>query len=69
MLGFLRVGEICIALMNQNYFLLVELPGTREEEKFRSDNQEQEDIDSPGEVEHRETKKHSRRRYMVVTEP
>jgi hypothetical protein len=56
-------------LRSQNYFLLVELLGTREEEKFRSDNQEQEDIDGPGEVEHRETKKHSRRRYMVVTEP
>jgi hypothetical protein len=28
------------------------LPGTREEEEFRSDNQEQEDIDGTGEVKH-----------------
>jgi hypothetical protein len=34
-------------LRSQFYFLLVNLkfPGTREEEEFRSDNQEQEDID------------------------
>jgi hypothetical protein len=39
-------------LRGQFYFLLVELPGTREEEESRSNNQEQEDIDGTGEVEH-----------------
>jgi len=37
-------------LRSQLYFLLVELLGTREEEEFRSDNQE-EDIDGAGELE------------------
>jgi hypothetical protein len=44
------------------------LLGTREEEKFRSDSQEQEDVDGTGEVENRDTKKYNRRRYVVVTE-
>jgi hypothetical protein len=50
-----RVGENCrasIFLRSRLYFLLVELLGTREEEESRSDNQEQEDIDGAGEVEH-----------------
>jgi hypothetical protein len=41
-----------IVLRSQIYFLLFELLGTREEEKFRSGNQEQEDIDGPREVEY-----------------
>jgi hypothetical protein len=53
---------------SQLCFLPVDFLGTREEEESRSDNQEQEDIDGTGEVEHRETKKCSRRRYVVVTE-
>ena len=44
-----------IFLRSQFYFLLVKLPGTREQES-RSDNQEQEDIDGTGEEEHRGTK-------------
>lgn len=39
-------------LRNQLYFLLVELLGTREEEKSRSDNQKQDDVDGAGEVEY-----------------
>ena len=50
------------------YFLPVESLGTREEEESRSDDQEQEDVDETGEVEHRVGKKRSRRRYIVVTE-
>ena len=54
-LEFRRDGKICrasIILRGQFYILLVELPGTREEEESRSNNQEQEDIDGTGEVEH-----------------
>ena len=47
------------------YFLHV---GTREEEKSRSDNQEQESIDGTGEVENCVTKKCNRKRYVVVIE-
>jgi hypothetical protein len=53
-----RVGENCRASiflrrLNQfYYFLLVKSFGSREEEESRSDNQEQEDIDGTGEVEH-----------------
>jgi hypothetical protein len=36
---------------SQLYFLPAEFLGTREEEEFRSGNQEQEDIDGTGEVE------------------
>ncbi len=42
--------------------------GTGEEEAFPSENQEQEDIDGTGEVEHWDREKHSRWRYIVVTE-
>jgi hypothetical protein len=38
-------------LRSQFYFPLVELLGTREEEEFRSNNQEQDDVDCTGEVE------------------
>ena len=68
---FLRVGDnrrASLVLRSQLYFLLVELPGTREEEQFRSDDQEQDDIDSTREVEHRGSEKRSRRRYMMVSE-
>jgi hypothetical protein len=47
------------------HFLPVESLGTREEEQSRSDNQEQEDIDGTGEIEHCVSEKRSRRRYMV----
>ena len=47
---------------------MVELLGAREEEKFRSKNQEQKNIDGTGEVEYRESEKRSRRRYMAVSE-
>ena len=50
------------------YFLLVELIGTREEEELWSNDQEQEDVDGTGKVEHRGTEKRSRRRYNVVSE-
>jgi hypothetical protein len=49
---------------SQLYFLPVELLGTREEEEFRSDDQ-QEDIDGTGEVERRVGEKRDRRRYMM----
>ncbi len=39
-----------------------------EEEKLRTDNQEQEDIDSTGKVEQDTTEKRSRRRNVLVTE-
>ena len=73
MLGSRRVREIyraSIVLRYQFYFLLVEFAGrgTREEEELRSDDQEQENIDDAGEVEHCGTKKHGRRWYMVVSE-
>ena len=48
--------------------LPVEFLRTREEEEYRSDNQEQENIDGTGEIEHRDGDKRSRRRYMAVTE-
>ncbi len=54
-LEFHRVGENCrasIFLRSQLYFLLFEFLGTREEEQFWSDKQEQEDIDGTGEAEH-----------------
>ena len=44
-------------------FLLVKLLGTTGEEESGSDNQEQGDIDSTGEVENREAKKYNRRRH------
>jgi len=47
---------------------LGELLGTGEEEQSRSDNQEEEDIDGTGKVEHRVTEQRGCRRYMVVTE-
>jgi hypothetical protein len=57
-------------LSSQLYFLLrvVEFLGTREEKESRSDNQEQEDIDGTGEVEHRVTEERGRRRDVVVSE-
>ena len=71
-----RVGENCQAstLMTQSYFqlwlvvIVVELLGTREKEKLRSDDQEQEDIDGTGEVEQRVGEERNRRRYTVATE-
>jgi hypothetical protein len=54
MLVIRRVGEsfrASILFRSQLYFLLVELPETREEEESRSGDQEQEDIDGTGEVE------------------
>jgi len=39
-------------LRSQFYFLSTEFLKTREEEEFRSDNQEQEDIGGTGEVEY-----------------
>jgi hypothetical protein len=63
-----RVGDRCRASTlrsrSQLYFLPVELLGTREEEEFRSDDQ-QEDIDGTGEVERRVGEKRDRRRYMM----
>lgn len=59
---FLRVGEICrasIILRSQLYFLFAKLPGTREEKEFRSNDEEQEDIDRTGEVEDGDSEKHS----------
>jgi hypothetical protein len=50
------------------YFLPVESLGTREQEESWSDDQEQEDIDGTGEVEHCVGEKQSPRRYVVVTE-
>ena len=50
------------------YYRLGEYLRTGKEEEFRSDDQEQEDIDGAGEVEDRGTKKSDRRRYVVVTE-
>jgi hypothetical protein len=55
-------------LEEQVLFRLGKFVGTREEEEFRSDNQEQGDIDGTGEVEHCDTKKCSRSRYVVATE-
>jgi hypothetical protein len=68
---FRRVGENCRAstLRSKFYFRLGELLRTGKEEEPRSENQEQEDIDGTGEVEHRDSEKRSRRRYIVVTEP
>ena len=70
-----RAREKCRAsislrrLRNQFYYVwLVESLRAREEEESRSDNQEQDDIDGTGEVEHRNGEKRNRRRYMVVTE-
>jgi hypothetical protein len=78
-----RVGESCRAstltscTLTELYFRLGVFyvflgrgsdRGTREEEEFRSDNQEQGDIDGTGEVEHRDAKKCSRCRYVVVAE-
>ena len=39
-----------------------------QDEEYRSDDQEQEDVDGTGEVEHWIREKRSPRRYMVVTE-
>jgi hypothetical protein len=50
----------------QFYFRLGKYLGTGEEEELRSDNQEEDDIDGAGEVEHRDAEKRARRRYMVV---
>lgn len=67
-----RVGETCrasIFLGSQLYFLLlVELLETREEEESGSGDQEQEGINSTGEVENRGTKKCNRRRHIVMIE-
>jgi hypothetical protein len=49
-------------------FLPIEFFGTREEEKSRSENQEQGDIDGAREVVRCVSKKSGRRRYIVVTE-
>jgi len=38
--------------LSQFYFLPTEFLGTREEEEFRFENQEQDDIDGTGEVEY-----------------
>jgi hypothetical protein len=62
------VGGNCWAstLRGQLHFRLGDFHGTGEEEESRSDNEEQDDIDGTGEVEHRNGKKQSRRRYMVT---
>jgi len=39
-----------------------------EEEKVGSDDQEKEDVDGTGKVEHDNTEKGSRRRYALMTE-
>ena len=73
-LQFRCVGRSCRARISlrshyQLYYLpVVKLLWTREEEAFRSDNQEQGHIDGTGEVEHRGSEKRSRRRYMMVSE-
>ena len=54
-LAIRRVRKNCRAstfLRSRLYFLLVEMLGAREEEESWSDDQEQEDIDGAGEVEH-----------------
>ena len=59
----------CGASIFQLYILLVvNMLGTRKQEEFRSDNQEQDDIDGTGEIENRDSEKRSCRRNMVVTE-
>jgi len=54
--------------MSKFHFRPSESVRTGKEEEFRSDDQEQEDIDGTGELEHRFSEKRSRRRYMVVSE-
>ena len=50
------------------YYRLDKLPRCCEEEKMRSDDQEKEDVDSTGKVEHDLANKGSRRRHVLVTE-
>ncbi len=67
---FRYIRENCRAstLTSKFYFWLGEFLRTGKEEESWSDNQEEEHVDGPGEVEHCDTKKCSRRRYSVVTE-
>ena len=50
------------------YFRLAKFLKGCEEEKMRSDDQEKEDVDSTGKVEHDNAEEGSRRRYTLVTE-
>ncbi len=69
MLEFRFVGESCrTSTLRSQFYFLTHFIGTREEKEFRSNNQEQEDIDGTGEVEYCFTEKSSRRRYVVVSE-
>jgi hypothetical protein len=69
-LVFCRVGEFFIAQRSRRkaYFGLWILDGTGEQEKSRPDDQEQEHVDSAGQIEHRDSEKRSRRRDLFVIE-
>jgi len=54
--------------MCQFYFGLDEVVGVGEEEKLRSDDQEEKDVDGTREVKHRDAEKRSSRRDVVVVE-
>ena len=70
LLVFDRIGGYRKAstLTSKFYFRLAKLLRRREEEKMRSDDQEKEDIDGTGKVEHYASKKDSRRRHMHMIE-
>jgi hypothetical protein len=55
-------------LTSKFYFRLGKFFRTGKEEEPGSGNQEQDDVDGTGEVEHYNTKKHSRRRFLVGPE-
>ena len=64
---FRVTGNLDVSIPGAKFFGLANL-GTGEKKKLRSDNQEQEDIDSTGEMEHRDREKCGRRRDVHVTE-
>ena len=61
------MGYFDVTILGAKFSGLADL-GTGEKKKFRSDDQEQEDIDSPGEIEDCDPEKCGRRWDMMVSE-